>query len=152
MDKTHLIGPAARVDGILHLMADEVMGETNESIKVLLYGAPGVGKTEISNRLAAKLTDSSPFAVESINGKELDLARVKQWRFNNPDKEKFESFVNSFQKAIMEARAAIPRNDSLAGEISRLKELFDEGTLSEDQFEAAKNRLTGNGEVRKIGF
>ena len=82
MDKNYLIGPAARVDGILHLMADEVMAEGAESIKVLLYGAPGVGKTEISNHLAATLTGASPFAVESINGKELDLAKVKEWRHN----------------------------------------------------------------------
>lgn len=80
MNENLLIGPAAKVDSTLQLFASEIMQETTENAQVLLFGAPGVGKTEVANRLARTLTGGSPFAIESINGKELDLAQVKGWR------------------------------------------------------------------------
>lgn len=79
MNQDFLIGPAATLESILTLMADDVKVESG-NVKLMLYGAPGVGKTELCNRLAHRLTGGSPFAVESINGKELDIAKVKALR------------------------------------------------------------------------
>lgn len=79
MKNDYLIGPAGQLDSALTLLSEDV-AVSGENIKLLLYGAPGVGKTELCNRMATRLTGGSPFAVESINGKELDLAKVKDWR------------------------------------------------------------------------
>ena len=77
---TQLIGPAGQIESILTLMAEDATMDISANVKVLLYGAPGIGKTELCNRLASQLTGGQAFAVESINGKELDIAKVKYWR------------------------------------------------------------------------
>lgn len=108
MDKTHLIGPAATVDGILALMADDLRHDPHANVKTLLYGAPGVGKTQICERLALNLTGGSPFACESINGKELDLAKVKEWRhamrYGNIFSEWDVKIINEVDKASTDAQ------------------------------------------------
>jgi len=77
--------------------------------------------------------------------------RLPLW-FNNPTREKFEAFVEDFQEAIRAARVIKPEDSTLAGEIQKLKDLLDRGILDKDQFESAKNRLTGNQADKKIGF
>lgn len=78
-------------------------------------------------------------------------ARLPLW-FNNPTREKFEAFVARFKEAILAAQAVHPEDTSLASEIQKLKDLFDRGLLDKDQFESAKNKLTGNQSNSKIGF
>ena len=57
-----------------------------------------------------------------------------------------------FTDSIKAAEAIRPFDQTLAGEIQKLKDLFDRGILDKDQFESAKNKLTGNEENRRIGF
>ena len=78
-------------------------------------------------------------------------ARLTFW-FNNPDQKTFEDFIKVLELSIKEAQAIKPEDRTLAGEIQKLKDLFDRGILDKDQFESAKNRLTGNEGARKIGF
>lgn len=77
--------------------------------------------------------------------------RLPLW-FNNPSPEKFEEFVGGFKEAIRASRVIKPDDSTLAGEIQKLKDLLDRGILDRDQFESAKNRLTGNEANRKVGF
>ena len=51
------------------------------SMKLLLYGPPGVGMTIVVEMLARELT-GSPLAVESFNGRELTVDLVREWMKN----------------------------------------------------------------------
>jgi len=77
--------------------------------------------------------------------------RLPLW-FNNPTRDHFEGFVKALQDSIKAAQTIIPDDQILAGEIQKLKELFDRGLLDKEQFESAKNKLTGNDSNRKVGF
>ena len=54
--------------------ADPVIG----SMKLLLYGPPGVGKTSVVEMVARELT-GSPLAVEDFNGREVTVEVVREW-------------------------------------------------------------------------
>ncbi|MCB1090122.1 MAG: ATP-binding protein [Verrucomicrobiae bacterium] len=54
--------------------ADPVIG----SMKLLLYGPPGVGKTSVVEMVARQLT-GSPLAVEDFNGREVTVEVVREW-------------------------------------------------------------------------
>jgi hypothetical protein len=88
-------------------------------------------------------------AVDALFFKNAAGARLPLW-YNNPSREKFEDFVKTLQDAIKAAPK--PQDQTLAGEIVKLKELFDQGILNKEQFEAAKNRLTGNEASKRVGF
>ena len=77
--------------------------------------------------------------------------RLPLW-FNNPSQGSFEDFVSVFRESIKTAQTIRPDNQTLAGEIEKIKELLDRGILDRNQFESAKNRLTGNEENRRVGF
>ena len=51
------------------------------SMKLLLYGPPGVGKTSVVEMVARELT-GSPLAVESFNGREVTVDLVREWMKN----------------------------------------------------------------------
>jgi hypothetical protein len=79
--------------------------------------------------------------------------------FNNPNRSEFEGFVAKLKDAIRrstEDRASgpdsPPRDLSLTGEIERLKDQFDRGVLTPEQFESGKNKLLGIDLPRKVGF
>ena len=48
------------------------------SMKLLLYGPPGVGKTSVVEMVARELT-GSPLAVEDFNGREVTVEVVREW-------------------------------------------------------------------------
>ena len=54
--------------------ADPAIG----SMKLLLYGPPGVGKTSVVEMVARELT-GSPLAVEDFNGREVTVEVVREW-------------------------------------------------------------------------
>jgi MoxR-like ATPase len=106
--KDYLIGPAGNLEAVLTLMAEETMMEGG-NVKLLLCGQPGVGKTELCNRLASTLTKGQPFCTESLNGKELDITRVKAMRQNMPYGTVFGDWlvyvINEIDRASTDAQA-----------------------------------------------
>jgi len=75
---THLIGPAGRLADLF----SRTLGDSSDSrIKLLFTGSPGVGKTELANRIARDLTgDGGKFAIESVNGRKLPLHTLADWQ------------------------------------------------------------------------
>jgi MoxR-like ATPase len=69
-----LIGPAAAI-----LDAARQLHSDRDRFALLLEGDPGIGKTHLSDQLAAEIS-GSPFAVEQINGQSLGIELVRQWR------------------------------------------------------------------------
>lgn len=65
----------AQVNKARHLGAAD---PPTASMKLLLYGPLGVGKTSVVELVARELT-GSPLAVESFNGREMTVDLVREW-------------------------------------------------------------------------
>lgn len=75
-----LIGEAGRL--ATALLAHTAKAKHDDAlIKVLLYG-PGTGKTTIADMIAATLANQK-FDIESINGRDLTIEVVRDWRRDN---------------------------------------------------------------------
>ncbi len=61
--------------------ARKLHNDPTVSLKILLYGPPGVGKTSIADMIAETLA-GTPFAIEEFNGKLVTVETVKQWMAN----------------------------------------------------------------------
>ena len=73
-----LIGPAGQLADLFGRTLDD--GETTR-LKLLFTGAPGIGKTELANRIAASLTgDGGRYAIESVNGRKCTIHTVADWQ------------------------------------------------------------------------
>lgn len=73
-----LIGPAG---ALADLFARTLEESEVSHLKLLFTGPPGVGKTELANRIAANLTgDAGRFAIESVNGRKLSIHVVSDWQ------------------------------------------------------------------------
>lgn len=77
--------------------------------------------------------------------------RMPLW-FNNPTEKEFNAFVDAFRQAIVAAQTLKAEDQTLAGEIQKLKDLHDRGVLTKEQFDSAVNRLTGNENGKRLGF
>ncbi|MDF1853411.1 MAG: ATP-binding protein [Verrucomicrobiales bacterium] len=75
-----LIGQARRVAEAQVTKAQRLAGADppNGSMKLLLYGPPGVGKTSVVEMVARQLT-GSPLAIEDFNGREVTVEVVREW-------------------------------------------------------------------------
>jgi len=75
-----LIGQAARVAKAQVTKAKRLASEDppTASMKLLLYGPPGVGKTSVVEMVARELT-GSPLAIEEFNGREVTVEVVRDW-------------------------------------------------------------------------
>jgi putative ATPase len=73
-----LIGPAREIAEKLLAKAGQLKSNGGGPLKLLLYGPPGTGKTTVAEMLALALT-GTPWAVEDINGKSVNLDTVKEW-------------------------------------------------------------------------
>jgi DNA polymerase III delta prime subunit len=75
-----LIGQARRVAKAQVTKASRLAAadSANGSMKLLLYGPPGVGKTSVVEMVARELI-GSPLAVEDFNGREVTVEVVREW-------------------------------------------------------------------------
>ena len=75
-----LIGQAARVAKAQVSKARRLASgdRPSASMKLLLYGPPGVGKTSVVELIARELTGSA-LAVEDFNGREVTVEVVREW-------------------------------------------------------------------------
>lgn len=73
-----LIGPAGAIAGKLVSKCNRLR-DSGGRLKVLLYGEPGVGKTEVANLMALALVGNA-FAIESINGANVTIEAVRTWQ------------------------------------------------------------------------
>lgn len=69
-----LIGPAGKLADLFA----RTLGDAS-TVKLLLTGQPGVGKTALANAVSATLT-GNPWAVESVNGRKCSLHVVAEWQ------------------------------------------------------------------------
>lgn len=68
-----LIGPAGQ---LANLFARTLEEETN--VKLLFAGAPGVGKSQLAQRIAATLCGDR-WGIETVNGRSVSIHLVRQW-------------------------------------------------------------------------
>lgn len=68
-----LIGPA----GVLEARLAAAIAQVGGPLKLLFWGEPGVGKSEVSGRLARMLTH--PVEIERVNGADVGVDEVREW-------------------------------------------------------------------------
>lgn len=74
-----LIGPARDIAKSMVAKAERLRRSGAGTMKVLLYGPPGVGKTSIAEMVAQTLTGGEGLSVEEFNGKMVLIDTVKGW-------------------------------------------------------------------------
>ncbi len=73
-----LIGQAKRVAMAQATKAKRLSRDPSATMKLLLYGPPGVGKTSVVELVALQLA-GSPLAIEDYNGREVTVDLVRDW-------------------------------------------------------------------------
>ena len=68
-----LIGPA----GVLEARLAAAIAKVGGPLKLLFWGEPGVGKSEVSGRLARMLTHE--VEIERVNGADVGVDEVREW-------------------------------------------------------------------------
>ncbi len=58
--------------------AERLRTNPDQPLKLLISGAPGIGKTSLVNMIARTLA-SHPVAIEDVNGKEVGLELAREW-------------------------------------------------------------------------
>jgi replication-associated recombination protein RarA len=72
------VGQAGKVAEVLLRKAERLRTNPDQPLKLLITGAPGIGKTSLVNMIARTLT-SHPVAIEDVNGKEVGLELAREW-------------------------------------------------------------------------
>jgi replication-associated recombination protein RarA len=72
------VGQAGKVAEVLLRKAERLRTNPDQPLKLLITGAPGIGKTCLVNLIARTLT-SHPVAIEDVNGKEVGLDLAREW-------------------------------------------------------------------------
>jgi DNA polymerase III delta prime subunit len=102
-----LIGQARRVAATQIGKAKRLRADPRATMKLLLYGPPGVGKTSVVELIARELTGSS-LAVEDFNGREVTVEAVREWMRALPYGSLFSSWsvriVNELDRCSREAQ------------------------------------------------
>jgi MoxR-like ATPase len=78
-----LIGQAGVVARAQCRKAARLTADTAATMKLLLYGPPGVGKTSVVELVALQLA-GTPLAIEDYNGREVTVDVVRQWMSQLP--------------------------------------------------------------------
>ena len=72
------MGQAGKVADVLLRKAERLRTNSDQPLKLLITGAPGIGKTSLVNLIAHTLA-SHPVAIEDVNGKEVGLDLAREW-------------------------------------------------------------------------
>lgn len=72
------MGQAGKVAELLMRKAERLRTTPDQPLKLLISGAPGIGKTSLVNLIARSLA-SHPVAIEDVNGKEVGLELAREW-------------------------------------------------------------------------
>ena len=72
------VGQAGKVAEVLMRKAERLRSNPDQPLKLLISGAPGIGKTSLVNMIARTLA-SHPVAIEDVNGKEVGLELAREW-------------------------------------------------------------------------
>ena len=72
------VGQAGKVADVLMRKAERLRTNPDQPLKLLISGAPGIGKTSLVNMIARTLA-SHPVAIEDVNGKEVGLELAREW-------------------------------------------------------------------------
>ena len=72
------VGQAGKVAEVLLRKAARLKDNPNPPLKLLISGAPGIGKTSLVNLIARTLA-SHPAAIEDVSGREVGLDVAREW-------------------------------------------------------------------------
>jgi hypothetical protein len=72
------VGQAGHVAEMLLRKAEGLREHPDRPLKLLISGAPGIGKTSLANLIARTLA-SHPAAIEDVNGREVGLDIAREW-------------------------------------------------------------------------
>lgn len=75
---SQFIGAAAKVAALMTAKTARLREADEGTLKVLFYGPPGVGKTELAWLTAHRLAGHH-LGIEHVNGKEVTLETVRRW-------------------------------------------------------------------------
>jgi replication-associated recombination protein RarA len=72
------VGQAGKVAEVLLRKAERLRTTPDQPLKLLISGAPGIGKTSLVNLIARTLAHH-PAAIEDVNGREVGLDLARDW-------------------------------------------------------------------------
>jgi replication-associated recombination protein RarA len=72
------VGQAGKVAAVLLRKAERLRANPDQPLKLLISGAPGIGKTSLVNLIARTLAQH-PAAIEDVNGREVGLDLARDW-------------------------------------------------------------------------
>ncbi len=72
------VGQACKVAELLLRKAERLRATPDQPLKLLISGAPGIGKTSLVNLIARTLA-RHPAAIEDVNGREVGLDLARDW-------------------------------------------------------------------------
>ena len=72
------VGQAGKVAEVLLRKAERLRATPDQPLKLLISGAPGIGKTSLVNLIARTLA-RHPAAIEDVNGREVGLDLARDW-------------------------------------------------------------------------
>ena len=77
------VGQAGKVAEMLMRKAERLKANPNQPLKLLVSGAPGIGKTSLVNLIARTLA-SHPAAIEDVNGRKSAWTSPANGRVHSP--------------------------------------------------------------------
>jgi DNA polymerase III delta prime subunit len=102
-----LIGQAKQVALAQVSKAKRLSSDPSATMKLLLYGPPGVGKTSVVELVALQLA-GTPLSIEDYNGREVTVDLVREWMKQLPYGSLFSSWsvkiVNELDRCSREAQ------------------------------------------------
>ena len=72
------VGQAGKVAEVLLRKAERLRANPDQPLKLLVSGAPGIGKTSLVNLIARTLAAHTA-AIEDVNGREVGLNLAREW-------------------------------------------------------------------------